>query len=242
MILVIPSIDLLSGCSTLPMVGRYTQVSKNPVELSMLFRKENAKTIHINNLNSLSGSDNQHNIETLLNIVDSVEIPIQYYSQFNSFHECEELLDQGIHRIVIDKFFIENTKDVSNLIKKYSSSRIAFYAKVDSNISKKQCLNVDINIDEYIQKIKIIGGDRIIYEDMSWFINLNYNIKYINELTNNHRVKTTLFDSAMNYKDLNYININSNIFVDSIILGKSLYENNFPCQAIWRIAESRFDN
>jgi phosphoribosylformimino-5-aminoimidazole carboxamide ribotide isomerase len=31
-------------------------------------------------------------------------------------------------------------------------------------------------------------------------------------------------------------------YVDSVIIGRALYENKFPCQKIWRVAESGIFN
>lgn len=247
MLLIIPSIDLQSGnckdciCSTLPMVDHYKKLQENPEELSRLFRRENAKSLHINDLDSLVGNDNQSNLETLLRIKNAVEIPVQVYAKFKSYEECSYLLEEGIYRIVVDQLFENDPSVIEKLISDYTSSRISFYAKINIEVDPDTCVNNSSDVLDCIRELKNIGGDRIILKDMSMNKDLRKSIKYLNEVTDKTGIKVTLHDAARNYSELNYINKNSNYYVDSIILGEALYQNNFPCQEIWRMVESRLE-
>jgi phosphoribosylformimino-5-aminoimidazole carboxamide ribotide isomerase len=247
MLLVIPSIDLVSGicrdciCSTLPMVKDYSGLSKHPDQLSQLFRRENAKSLHINDIDSLENRENKNNIDTIIKIKNAVEIPIQCYSKFHNINDCKFLLDNGIHRIILDDLLLEEEKAMKELISSYTSSRIAFYAEVNSQHKANKCNNLAITITEYISKIKAAGGDRLVLKDTSAYDSLDKSIETLNELAKNNTIKITLQDAACNYYSLNYINEKSNFLIDSIILGKALYENKFPCQEIWRLAESRLE-
>jgi phosphoribosylformimino-5-aminoimidazole carboxamide ribotide isomerase len=247
MLLVIPSIDLVSGvcrdciCSTLPMVKDYSGLSRHPDQLSQLFRRENAKSLHVNDVDSLENRENSNNIKAILKIKNSVEIPIQCYSKFRNIDDCKFLLDNGIHRIIIDDLLLEEDNEMKGLISSYTSSRVAFYAEVSSQDKAFNCNNLDISLVEYISKIKNAGGDRLVLKDNSAYDSLDKSIETLNELAKNNTIKITLQDAACNYYGLNYINEKSNIFIDSIILGKALYENKFPCQEIWRLAESRLE-
>lgn len=247
MLLIIPSIDLQSGnckdciCSALPMVDHYKKLQEKPEELSRLFRRENAKSLHINELDSLNGCDNQSNIDTLLRIKNAVEIPVQVYAKFKSYDECSYLLEKGIYRIVVDQLFEKEPALIEKLIGNYTSSRISFYAKINIEDNPDKCVNNSLNVLDCISELKNIGGDRIILKDMSKKIDLRKSINYLNKLTDKTGIKITLHDAARNYSELNYININSNYYVDSIILGEALYQNNFPCQEIWRMVESRLE-
>ncbi len=247
MLLVIPSMDLMNGickdciCSNVPMTNHYSMLSDNPDELSQLLRRENAKSLHINDLDSLSGKPNKKNIDTLLRINDSVEIPVQCYARYKTIDECKYLLDNGLHRVIIDDLLINKCPDVKDLILEYSVSRISFFAEIHYFESQSHCLNLDIDLSEYIDIIKTVGGDRLILKDISIISNIEKSIDQLNDIAFNNRIKMSLLDAAGNFQDLDYINKTSNIFIDSIILGRALFENKFPCQEIWRIAESRLE-
>jgi phosphoribosylformimino-5-aminoimidazole carboxamide ribotide isomerase len=248
MLLVIPSIDLKSGtckdciCSTLPMIQHYSGLSEHPEQLSRLFRRENAKSLHINDIDSLEKRSNQNNIDTILKINKSVEIPIQCYAGYQNIDECKFLLDNGIHRVIIDELFVSDKENIKELISEYTPSRVAFYAEIDLQTNDNNCINVDLNFDEYIARIKHIGGDRLILKENSIQENIEESIEKLNEIASTNKFKITLHDAACSYNDLNYINDKSSFFIDSIVLGKALYNNKFPCQEIWRLAESRLEN
>jgi phosphoribosylformimino-5-aminoimidazole carboxamide ribotide isomerase len=50
--------------------------------------------------------------------------------------------------------------------------------------------------------------------------------------------RVTHSGGVSNMKELAKLNELSAFGVDSVIIGRALYENRFPCQKIWRIAES----
>jgi phosphoribosylformimino-5-aminoimidazole carboxamide ribotide isomerase len=50
--------------------------------------------------------------------------------------------------------------------------------------------------------------------------------------------KVTHSGGISGYKDLIHLQKEGEGYVDSVIIGRALYENKFPCQKIWRVAES----
>ena len=44
------------------------------------------------------------------------------------------------------------------------------------------------------------------------------------------------------FEDLIKLQRNASEYVDSVIIGRALYENKFPCQRIWRVAEAGIFN
>ena len=50
-------------------------------------------------------------------------------------------------------------------------------------------------------------------------------------------VRITLRGGISNYRDLLRLQELEKFGVDSVIIGKPLYENRFPCQALWRLNE-----
>jgi phosphoribosylformimino-5-aminoimidazole carboxamide ribotide isomerase len=54
--------------------------------------------------------------------------------------------------------------------------------------------------------------------------------------------RVTLSGGVSGYQDLNEVNQEFDNGIDSVIIGRALYENAFPCQKIWRVAESGIFN
>ncbi|HPN38518.1 MAG TPA: HisA/HisF-related TIM barrel protein, partial [Melioribacteraceae bacterium] len=55
---------------------------------------------------------------------------------------------------------------------------------------------------------------------------------------NRTKLKITHSGGISGYKDLMEVQKLNSFGIDSVIIGRALYENKFPCQKIWRVAES----
>lgn len=64
------------------------------------------------------------------------------------------------------------------------------------------------------------------------------NIELSNRIAEATNLKITLSGGIGGYTDLIKVDKERNKQIDSVIIGRALYENKFPCQKIWRVAES----
>ena len=92
---------------------------------------------------------------------------------------------------------------------------------------------------EYARKLKYIGMERFIVTDVKTNGMLEKpNIDLSIAIANSTGAKVTLSGGVSGYQDLKDIQ-NCGVYnIDSVIIGRALYENKFPCQKIWRVAES----
>ena len=112
MLLVIPSLALHNGKCTFFVKGEegteqtYIHYSDQPEKLCRLLRRENAKTIHITDLDVLFGGRNESNLEQILSLSKSVDIPIQILSEFNSTEESIKRIQRddmvALHKKYLD--------------------------------------------------------------------------------------------------------------------------------------------
>ncbi|OGU57718.1 MAG: hypothetical protein A2X64_06490 [Ignavibacteria bacterium GWF2_33_9] len=240
--LVIPSLDIKNG-KVIDLIKYsnefdyyYKELSEVPMNLCKLWRSENAKTLHINDL-----YDENHttNIDTIIEILDCLDIPITLSSMSNSIDVCELYLKKGILRVAVCQFLLDNPKNVKELIEKYSANRIIFYALVKNNFLSQWGYESQITIQEYIEKVKEVDGKRIIFGDLDWNDNnekINFN--NLEDIFLNSGLKITLQGGVRDYSDFIELKKYEKLGIDSVIISKPLYENNFPCQEIWRIAET----
>ncbi len=63
------------------------------------------------------------------------------------------------------------------------------------------------------------------------------NIDAIREMALKTGLRITASGGVSGYRDLLKLAPLEQVGVDSIIIGKALYENKFPCQALWRDVE-----
>src|ERR1700674_1505400 len=100
--LVIPVIDIKNGKCVRVVEGladKTMYYSESPLVMARLFRKENAKVIHITDLDGAYHGVRQ-NDNIIKKITDSVGIPVQLGGGIRSYEIAERLIkDIGVYRI-----------------------------------------------------------------------------------------------------------------------------------------------
>jgi phosphoribosylformimino-5-aminoimidazole carboxamide ribotide isomerase len=245
MILVIPSILLYDWKCSLCIKGEtgtdqlYKRFSDNPAELCCLLRRENAKSIHITDKDSFEGRKNYKFITSLSSCVD---IPIQLLSDFTTIDECKYVLDNGIYRIIINDLTVFKPEEIKGLKGIYNPSRIIAFVNSDGLVVKSVHSNISYSLSEYLDNIKDLGFQRILLKVNDWLKNdEGIDIEKIINFKQGTDLKVTLLDGVTNYKHLRALNDISVYGIDSIVLEEALFNNNFPCQKIWRMVEAELE-
>lgn len=245
MILVIPLIELSDGESIIDICCNsensdcYGKISHDPMLLAMLWRRENAKCLHIVDKDSFAGKNNFLNTNAIMYIIHCVDIPIQYSSQFSSVDECRMLLENGIYRVVIGELALNDPKGIAKLIEDFTPSRVAFQANVDNRFLYFQTLQKEMRNVDYAKYLSQLGANRLIYHCEKWEWNkVEPNYEYLAQFAEESNFKLTIMNGIFSSEHLlNLSKVNSGM-IDSCVIGKPLYENVFPCQQIWRQAEN----
>ncbi len=246
MILVIPSIEIAEGASTVEIrcddenSEYFDKISSDPLLLSQLLRKENAKCLHIIDSDSFAKRNNLLNIVTTLYLTESIDIPIQYAARFSSIEECRVLLNSGVYRVVIDgDLVMDNPKSISKLISDFTPSRVAFQADVSSRFVYFHSMQKEMRIGDYIEYLSNLGANRAVYSCDKWRLKDDEpDYHFLEQLAEKNNFKITIADGITSFERLNNLKKLGSSRIDSCIIGKPLYENIFPCQKIWREAES----
>lgn len=246
MLLVIPSIGLQNHhcidciCGEAGTEPMYNAYSYNPYKLSRLLRRENAKSLHIIDYDSFEYK--KINRDEILTITHSIDIPVNLEARFGSIQECGFFLKNEIYRVILSREAIENPDGVKELIKKYTVSRIVFSLKVNNRIAYFKDLSLSISDSDYINTIKSLGISRLIYCDETWMASEDGpDYELLRRIAIESGIKITLFECINNPRQLWELDKLTPFGVDSVILGKSLYENKYPCQKIWRLIEAKVE-
>ncbi|GAB1370117.1 1-(5-phosphoribosyl)-5-[(5-phosphoribosylamino)me thylideneamino]imidazole-4-carboxamide isomerase [Candidatus Kapaibacterium sp.] len=230
--LVIPSFEIENGKCCRCIIGLdntdkiYHNLQKNPQELIKLLRKENFKSIHIIDRDSIFGNSS-FDFELISLITKSTDVPVQIHTKIESFETCTMVFDAGVFRLIIEVDKIPDI-ELAKVIEVYTANSICGFVTLNA-LS-----------EEYLEKYSKYGIKRIVLGTE------NYNIRQfdfsiidkINKISS--FFKFTLYGGINNSQDLLRLNkIKSSI--DSVIIGNPLFENNFPCQKIWRKIEAELE-
>ena len=243
-ILVIPSIDIKDGKTVrvvqgIPELG-CRQYGNDPIEMAMMWRTENAKVIHVVDFDS-SHKHSHKNFELLGEICESVIIPVQFGGGINSFEDAQEAFSLGAFRLVIGSLAHENQKEFIKIIEHFGPHKISAAIDVIDNevVIHGRKIKTGLNPVEYAHKISEVGINRFVVTDVLRNGMLHGpNIKLSKEISLKTNGKVTISGGISNYKELLKVQEQAKFGIDSVIVGRALYENKFPCQKLWRVAEA----
>jgi len=241
--IVIPVIDIKDGKSVKTFEGlgdKTTFYADSPISMARLLRKENAKCIHITDLDgALSGKMSNYNI--IKEIVDKVGVPVQLGGGIRSIETARRLLDElGVYRIVLGTVIVDNKELVKKLLDEYSPAKIIVSIDVLNGFFMKTGWKETTNLKglDVAKEMKLLGIQRIIYQDISRVATLlGPNTEGLKEIAVETGLKITAAGGIGGYPDLKKVQNLEKYGVDSVMVRKAIYENKFPCQAIWREEE-----
>jgi phosphoribosylformimino-5-aminoimidazole carboxamide ribotide isomerase len=236
--LIIPAIDIKDGKCVRLTRGDFSQQKiylDNPREMAIIWRKQNAKMLHIVDLDAaLTGE--MVNFRKIREIVDELDIPVQVGGGIRTADAVKRYLDIGVGRVVIGSAAVTHPKLVAEVLKSYRSSQIVVGIDAENGIPKIKGWTESSGLKDFelALRMKEMGVERIVYTDIScdgMLQGIGYeSTKRFAEKT---MMKITASGGVTNFEDLIKLDSLKPLGVDSVIIGKAFYECNFPCQKLW---------
>ncbi len=242
--LVIPVIDIHNGKCMRLIHGHDESTnfySDNPVTVAKLFRKENFKCLHITDLDGAVEGE-MKNFPIIKEICKTLDVPVQLGGGIRDFSTAQKMIEElGVYRIVIGTAAITNPDLIKRLLDVYSPSKlvVGIDEKLNNVVTNGWINYANITPLEFAQEMDRLGVKRIIYQDVTRVGNgTGPFIERLLEIANNTKyIKITSAGGIGNYSHLKMLTNLKNPKIDSVMMSKSLYENKFPCQSIWRNTE-----
>lgn len=241
MILIFPSIEIQRGkCVHLVHgdLGSENVYSIDPVQMAVLWRGENAKTLHVVDLDGVQDGT-VRNKDILKSIVEAVDIPIQVGGGLRSFDDVQAVFELGAFRVVVRSAAIDNPELVEKIIHQYGSRKLAIAIEASNNrLRGRERKELDITPVAFALEMKKMGVSRLLFSvvgpDNTTKI---LDPEAITELAVGTGLRITVQGGIRDYQDLLKLQELERLGVDSVVIGKPLYENQFPCQGLWRLNE-----
>lgn len=247
-LLVIPSIDIRNGKTVRVVQGipelDCKEYGSDPVEMARIWRAENAKMLHIVDYDGALEHSHK-NYKVVEEICNSVVIPVQFSGGIRNLDDAQLIMDTGISRLVLSTMAIENLDEFKKLFEKFGPAKIAVNLDIvdDEIVIKGRKIKTGINCLDFAKKLTALGVERFIVTDVKRNGVLGGpNIELSKKIAVNTKTKVTHSGGIRNKDELLDIQELIPSGVDSVIIGRALYENRFPCQKLWRVAESGIFN
>lgn len=217
----------------------YEMLSENPVELARLWRIENAKSLHIMDKDSMYGRDNTMNMTVIADITSAVDIPVEVVADYTTVEECRKYLDIGVFRVVISSLIFDDPDGVEDLIDAYTSSRVVLGIRALNRMVDFKGERPAMRDTEVALLAKSLGIKRIVYSDRTWEgTYFGPDIEVLRDLAVTTDMRITSAGGIDSPEELWHVQELSKFGVDSVVVGRALFENKFPCQKIWRMIEA----
>jgi phosphoribosylformimino-5-aminoimidazole carboxamide ribotide isomerase len=241
MILVIPAMEIRSGhCARIARGVSGFGYSDNPVDVARLWRTENAKSIHVTDLDgALEGR--LVNVDIVRQLVQTVDIPIELGGGLCTFEEVRWAFDTGVYRVLISTMLIENPEEAKRVVETFGATKVvlAIYAVDGIVMTRGWTRSSGLTAITVALNAKALGFRRLVYADVADDgTPLRVNLRVLRDLGEKTGMRITAAGGVGGLEDLLKIQELERFGIDSVVIGRALYENKFSCQGLWRMCEA----
>lgn len=240
--LILPAIDLRNGCCVRLTQGRKDSAKVydgNPVDIAQAFEAAGAKMIHIVDLDGAFSESNSRNRQTLQEIVRAIQIPVQFGGGLRQLDAASKAIDLGVARIVIGTLAVESSEILETLLLLFGSERVA--VGIDSRsgqvVTRGWENDTALSAVNFARHLASLGVERIIHTDVSRDGMLNgIDLDATCEIARACGLRVTASGGVSSLEDIRRV-IHSSCGIDSMIIGKALYEGYFTIEEALALAE-----
>jgi phosphoribosylformimino-5-aminoimidazole carboxamide ribotide isomerase len=243
-LLVIPSIDIKDGKTVRVVKGipelNCQEYGNDPVEMARIWRAENAKLIHVVDFDG-AADHSKRNFRIIEEICSSVIIPVEFAGGIRTFDEAKQMMQTGISRLVVSTMAIENRTDFIKSLEFFGPLKLVISLDIvdEEIVIRGRRIKTGIKYLDFAKEMAELGVERFIVTDVNTNGMMNGpNIEMSKKVAEITGAKITHSGGVRNKDELMDLQNLIPVGIDSVIVGRALYENRFPCQKLWRVAES----
>ncbi|HEY6189228.1 MAG TPA: 1-(5-phosphoribosyl)-5-[(5-phosphoribosylamino)methylideneamino]imidazole-4-carboxamide isomerase [Pyrinomonadaceae bacterium] len=230
--LIIPAIDLRRGLCVRLTQGRKEDASTydgDPVSIAQGYKDDGAQMLHLVDLDSVFGEDGSINRAVVRRLINSVDIPVQFGGGLRSIADVEELIAIGAARVVIGTLAVEAPEELARMVGRFGS-RICVGIDARDGQARTRGWESEgrISAIELARRVARAGVERIVYTDVARDGTLGgVNIEQTRNVARESGLKVTASGGVSTLDDIRVLKNLSSCGVDSVIVGKALYEGRF---------------
>ncbi len=231
MLLIIPVIDLLGSHCVRPTEGSFRREKtffEDPIKMAKLWRIQNARALHVHGHDE--GNTCQRKV--LRSLCEAVDIPIQLHGGFANLEDVKSAFDAGIYRVVIDIASEELRALFSDALHEFGPGKTAAGIHASEGVLTSDS---ETRAIELCKDLEHEGCRRIFYTDVDGNGELtDENLEAFRLLgTELRKTRITAAGGISGFKQLMQFEEMREMGIDSVVIGRALYENRFPCQQFW---------
>ena len=241
MMVIIPAIDLKNGLCVRLLQGRKSEMTvynEDPVEVARAFAAAGAEMIHVVDLDGAFSEAGSPNRAVVRRIIDAVNVPIEFGGGVRSLDDVQQLCDAGVAHVVLGTVAAEAPGKVKDFVNRFGSKICVGIDARDGRVMTRgwetatPLMAVDL-----ARSVAECGVERIIYTDIARDGALTGpNIEQTLAVAEAANVRVTASGGVSSLDDIERLR---GAGIDSVIVGKALYEGKFRLEEAVLAADSR---
>jgi phosphoribosylformimino-5-aminoimidazole carboxamide ribotide isomerase len=239
--LIIPAVDLRDGKCVRLTQGRRQDVKVydgDPVEIARRFEDAGARMLHVVDLDGAFAAINSKNRKVVRRIIRAVDIPVQFGGGLRSVTDVQQMIEFGAAQVVIGTLAAESPDTLEKFVQLFGFRIcVGIDARRGIVLTHGWEKKGKLNAAALARRVADAGVDRIVYTDVARDGTLRgVNVEQTCTIARESGLRVTASGGVSSLEDLRQLKSNGRCGIDSIIVGKALYEGRFTLREALRAA------
>jgi len=239
--IVIPAIDLKNGLCVRLLQGRKSEMTvynEDPVAVARAFAAAGAEMIHVVDLDGAFNEGESPNRAVVRQIIKAVDVPIEFGGGIRTIEDVRQLCDAGVTRVVVGTMAAEQPDMLVKFVDEFPEKICVGIDARDGRVMTRgwetatPLMAVDL-----ARSVAECSVERIIYTDIARDGALvGPNIEQTLAVAEAANVRVTASGGVSSLDDIKRLRDTGDARVDSVIVGKALYEGKFKLEEAIKIS------
>jgi len=239
--LIIPAIDLKDGRCVRLAQGQFDKATiygDDPIAVAENFAAAGAQRIHVVDLDGALNGRESTNRAVVKKMAERLSVPIQFGGGIRTLSDVEDLINSGVASIILGTLATESFETLKELVSRFRSKiAVGIDARDGLVMTHGWAATTTLNTTEFACEVGKLGVERIIYTDIKRDGMLTGpNIEQTVALARAANVQVTASGGVSSLEDIERLRAASEPLVDSVIVGRALYERRFTLEEALQVA------
>ena len=242
MIQLYPAVDIRGGQCVRLNQGRFNQetiYNPDPTETALSWEAEGAPWLHVVDLDAARGGspESNYNQSEIAKICKALQIPVQVGGGIRTFEDIRKMFDLGVKRVIIGTSAVRDPYMVADAIYSYKAEKIV--VGIDAR-DGEVCVQgwtegSGLDVLDFASQMEALGVRRFVYTDISRDGTMHGpNLKAYRVMGKRLRkAYITAAGGVGSFDDVRALNTLTSYRVDSVIVGRALYEKRLTSKQLW---------
>ena len=226
--IIFPAIDIKDSNVVRLLQGKFdevTEYSSDPLSIAKIWASKGAEWLHVVDLDGAQVGEPK-NIDTIINIAQSINIPIETGGGIRNIEDIEKLITGGVERVILGTKAIEDKDFLKEILARWSEKIVISLDCKEGMLAQKGWVEItNIKAIDFVKELESYGTKCIIYTDIARDGMLTGpNFAALGELLDATNIPVIASGGISNIDDIKKLKFMEEKGILGAITGKAIYE------------------